>query len=43
LETMIDHSAGIGDCSIAWDVANVSVQKKKMVLVLMVVGVYGVM
>jgi hypothetical protein len=25
---MIDHNAGIGDCSIAWDVANVSVQKK---------------
>jgi hypothetical protein len=29
LGTMIDHTAGIGDCSIAWDVANVSVQKKK--------------
>jgi hypothetical protein len=25
LGTMIDHNAGIGDCSIAWDVANVSV------------------
>jgi hypothetical protein len=29
LELMIDHNVGIGDCSIAWDVANVSVQKKK--------------
>ncbi len=27
--TMVDHNAGIEDCSIAWDVANVSVQKKK--------------
>jgi hypothetical protein len=26
---MVDHNLGIGDCSIAWDVANVSVQKKK--------------
>jgi hypothetical protein len=26
---MVDHNAGIGDCSIAWDVANVSAQKKK--------------
>jgi hypothetical protein len=29
LGTMIDHNAGVGDCSIAWDVADVSVQKKK--------------
>ncbi len=29
LVTMIDHNVGIGDCSIAWDVTNVSVQKKK--------------
>jgi hypothetical protein len=26
---MINHNAGEGDCSIAWDVANVSMQKKK--------------
>jgi hypothetical protein len=26
---MIDHNAGVGDCSITWDVANVSAQKKK--------------
>jgi hypothetical protein len=26
---MKDQNAGIGDCSIAWDVANVNVQKKK--------------
>jgi hypothetical protein len=26
---MVDHNAGIGDCSIAWDVANVSMRKKK--------------
>ncbi len=26
---MANHNAGICDCSIAWDVANVSVQKKK--------------
>jgi hypothetical protein len=26
---MIDHNTGIGDCSIVWDVSNVSVQKKK--------------
>ncbi len=26
---MVDHNAGVGDCSIAWDVANVSVQKEK--------------
>jgi hypothetical protein len=26
---MIDQNAGIGDCSIAWDVANVSMQKEK--------------
>ncbi len=26
---IINHNAGIGDCSIAWDVANVSMQKKK--------------
>jgi hypothetical protein len=26
---MVNHNAGIGDCSIAWDFANVSVQKKK--------------
>jgi hypothetical protein len=25
---MVDHNAGVGDCSIAWDVANVSMQKK---------------
>jgi hypothetical protein len=29
LGTMVDHNAGVGDCSIAWDVANVSVQKEK--------------
>ncbi len=29
LGTMINHNAGVGDCSIAWDVANVSVLKKK--------------
>jgi hypothetical protein len=26
---MVDHNLGVGDCSIAWDVANVSKQKKK--------------
>ncbi len=26
---MINHNVGIGDCSITWDVADVSVQKKK--------------
>jgi hypothetical protein len=26
---MINHNAGVGDCFIAWDVANVSVRKKK--------------
>jgi hypothetical protein len=26
---MIDYNAVVGDCSIPWDVANVSVQKKK--------------
>jgi hypothetical protein len=26
---MIDHNVGVGDCSIAWDVANVRVQKEK--------------
>jgi hypothetical protein len=29
LGMMVDHNAGVGDCSIAWDVANVSTQKKK--------------
>jgi hypothetical protein len=29
LGMMINHNAGIGDCSIGWDVANVSVRKKK--------------
>jgi hypothetical protein len=29
LGMMNDHNAGIGDCSIAWDNANVSMQKKK--------------
>jgi hypothetical protein len=29
LGVIVDHNAGIGDCSIAWDVANVSVRKKK--------------
>ena len=29
LGTMVDHNGGIGDCSIAWDFANVSMQKKK--------------
>ncbi len=29
LGTMINHNAGIGDCSIAWGVANISMQKKK--------------
>jgi hypothetical protein len=26
---MINHNSGLGDCSIAWDVANVSVRTKK--------------
>ncbi len=26
---MVDHNAGVDDCSIAWDVANVCVQKEK--------------
>jgi hypothetical protein len=26
---MVDHNASVGDCSIAWDVANVSMRKKK--------------
>jgi hypothetical protein len=26
---MIDHNVGLGDCSITWDVANISVQKKQ--------------
>ncbi len=26
---MVDHNAGIGNCSITWDVANVSMQKEK--------------
>ncbi len=26
---MVNHNLGVGDCSINWDVANVSVQKKK--------------
>jgi hypothetical protein len=26
---MVDHNAGVGDCSITWDVANVSVRKGK--------------
>ncbi len=25
---MFDHNVGVGDCSIAWDVANVSMQKE---------------
>ncbi len=29
LEMMIDHNAGVSDCSFAWDVANNSMQKKK--------------
>ncbi len=29
LGTMIDHNAGVGDCSITWDFANVSMRKKK--------------
>jgi hypothetical protein len=29
LGTMIDHNAGIDDCSIAWYVANFSMGKKK--------------
>jgi hypothetical protein len=29
LGMMVDHNAGVGDCSIACDVATVSVQKKK--------------
>jgi hypothetical protein len=33
LGMMINHSAGVGDYSIAWDGANVSVGEKKMVLV----------
>jgi hypothetical protein len=28
LGTMINHNASVGDCSIAWDIANVSIQKK---------------
>ncbi len=27
--TIVDHNVGVGDCSIAWDVANISVQEKK--------------
>ncbi len=38
--TMVDHNAGVGDCSIAWDVANVSAQKEKMVLVPLVMPVH---
>ncbi len=26
---MVNHNAGISDCSITWDVANISVQKEK--------------
>jgi hypothetical protein len=26
---MVNHNACVGDCSIAWDVANVSMQKEK--------------
>jgi hypothetical protein len=33
LGTMIDHNAGVCKCSIAWDVANISVQKKDSVSV----------
>ncbi len=40
LGTMINHNAGVGDCFIAWDVANVIVQKKKMVLVPLVMPVH---
>jgi hypothetical protein len=29
LGTMVNHNAGVGDSSIAWDVANVREQKKK--------------
>jgi hypothetical protein len=29
LGTIVDHNMGVGDCSIAWDVANVSMRKKK--------------
>ena len=29
LGMIINHNAGVSDCSIAWDVANVSMQKKK--------------
>ncbi len=29
LGTLINHNVGVGDCSISWDVTNVSVQKKK--------------
>jgi hypothetical protein len=40
LGMMIDHNAGVGDCSIAWDVANVSLQKKRMVLVPLVMPIH---
>jgi hypothetical protein len=40
LVMMVDHNAGIGDCSIARDVAIVSVQKKKDVLVLLAMPVH---
>jgi hypothetical protein len=29
LGSMVDHNVGVGDCSIPWDVANVSVREKK--------------
>ncbi len=38
--TMINHNAGIGDCSIPWDVASVSLRKKKMVVVPLVMLVH---
>ncbi len=40
LGTMIDHNAGVCDCSIAWDVANVSAWKKKMVIVPLMMPVH---
>jgi hypothetical protein len=29
LGMMVDHNGGVGDCFIAWDIANVSVQNEK--------------
>jgi hypothetical protein len=37
---MINHNADVEDCSIVWDVANVRVQKKKMMLVPLVMPLH---